>query len=92
MVSRSAPVARPETSDPEWTIRVGGSAPMLVVHGKGLLSLVARLLLDDRVEQIVVCPRLREVHARVEPIADAPPSRALPEHADRIVRNYEGER
>jgi hypothetical protein len=53
-----------------WTVHVHGpaevnDAPSLVVHGPDLMPLVARLIADDRVQDLVVRPRAREVRARI---------------------------
>ncbi len=54
---------------PPWTVRVQGSAdygvPPLMVEGEDLLPLVARLVADARIQDIVVRPRIREVRAHV---------------------------
>ena len=62
-------VASPD-HDPQWVVRVSGQpssddAAPLVVHGRNLMPLVARLLADARVQDIVVRPRIREVRAHV---------------------------
>jgi hypothetical protein len=61
--------------DPQWTVRVQGPAASegqsLVVHGRNLMPLVARLLADARVQDIVVRPRIREVRAHVSGPASA---------------------
>lgn len=59
-----------EASEAQWTVRVQGAAaredaPSLVVHGQDLMPLVARLLADARVDNVVVRPRAREVRAEV---------------------------
>ena len=58
-----------DAEDRQWTVRVQGSATSegepLVVHGRNLMPLVARLLADVRVQDVVVRPRVREVRAHV---------------------------
>jgi hypothetical protein len=65
--------------DPQWTVRVHGQsideASALVVHGRDLMPLVARLLADARVQDIVVRPRTREVRAHVAEPAGRPRGR-----------------
>jgi hypothetical protein len=59
----------PDAKDQQWTVRVQGPATSegqaLVVHGRNLMPLVARLLADARVQDVVVLPRVREVRAHV---------------------------
>ena len=62
--------------EPQWTVRVHGrgandETPSLVVHGRNLMPLVARLLADTRVQDVVVRPRIREIRAHVLSPADA---------------------
>ena len=62
-------VASSPGEDSQWTLRVNGPATRegepLVVHGRNLMPLVARLLADARVQDIVVRPRIREIRAHV---------------------------
>lgn len=54
----------------EWTLRVSsveaGAGHTLVVRGGELVHVLTRLLNDDRVHDVTVAPRAREVRARVE--------------------------
>jgi hypothetical protein len=63
------------TEELQWTVRVHGAAASeshpLVVHGRNLMPLVARLVADARVQDIVVRPRVREVRAHVREPAGA---------------------
>ena len=56
-----------DSRDPDWTVHghAGRDDAPLVVHGHDLLSLMARLISDARVQDIVVRPRVREVRALV---------------------------
>ena len=62
-------------ADLPWTVHVHGpaasEAQSLIVHGQNLMSLVARLVADARVQDIVVRPRIREVRADVSAPASA---------------------
>jgi hypothetical protein len=66
-------------TDSQWTVRVHGQStnetPPLVVYGRDLMPLVAQLLGDARVQDIVVRPRIREVRAHVADPASAPRER-----------------
>ncbi len=68
-------VASSRAEDLQWTIRVNASASTegetLVVHGRNLWPLVARLLADERVRDIVVRPRDRQVTPHVPRPAEA---------------------
>jgi DNA-binding response OmpR family regulator len=57
----------------EWVLRVSGAAderPM-AVRERELVPVLARLLRDDRVQDIVVVRRAREVYAHVAPVPAA---------------------
>lgn len=64
-----------DSVSPHWTVRVHGTSTSepqsLVVHGRNLMPLVARLVADARVQDIVVRPRIREVRAHVSAPASA---------------------
>jgi hypothetical protein len=58
----------PESS---WTLRIAGAGdadpPTLVVHGDDLARILAKLMHDERVQDIRVAPRAREVRAQIAP-------------------------
>jgi len=65
-----------DPKDSQWTVRVhghaAGGASALLVDGCDLMPLVARLLADARVHDLVVRPRIREIRAHVAASATAP--------------------
>jgi hypothetical protein len=70
-----------DRNEAPWTVRVQGQpasndAPYLVVKGHNLMPLVARLIADARVQDIVVRPRIREVRAHILEPARTPLEKA----------------
>jgi DNA-binding response OmpR family regulator len=59
--------------DAQWVLRVSGTAdtPPLAIHGREIVRVLARLLQDDRVQDVVVVRRAREVHAHVAAVPAA---------------------
>ena len=57
----------------EWLLRVSGAAdePPMAVHERELVPVLARLLRDARVQDIVVVRRAREVYAHIAPVPAA---------------------
>jgi len=68
--SNDVPFLAPVTRN-EWTLRVSSrndtahEPSTMVVHGAELLRVLARLLDDERVEDVVVAPRARELRAHI---------------------------